>query len=174
MTRTTRFPIDCAAILPLTAVVFWRVYRPDQSIFDVTGLVLGRDFVNVWIGGGLFAAGRTDVPFNFLAYREAVATWLDTFAVSGVLPDGVRETDYLWAYPPTAGLLAESFSHLPYLAAYATWSVLSVGLLALAVAAADGTFRRSVLPRARTMAGDRRRGRCGGATELRGAAALWC
>lgn len=88
---------------------------------DGTGMVVGRDFLNFWMAGrAAFEAepGRYYQPETYTALLEQML--------------GGRYMQQ-WSYPPMVLLFAAPFAALPYLAAYAVWTALGVGLLWCAV-----------------------------------------
>lgn len=76
----------------------------------------GRDFINVWTGGKLIAAGDFATLYTstaFSAFQEAMFGPLDP---------------HVYSYPPTAFPIASFFSLLPYPFALAIWLVGTTGL----------------------------------------------
>src|SRR4051812_39657493 len=71
---------------------------------DGTGLVVGRDFLNLWMAG--HAAGSADPAI----FYHLETYWRATEAVTG--------TPYphqLWSYPPSVMLVGSPLALLPYL-----------------------------------------------------------
>jgi alpha-1,2-mannosyltransferase len=81
----------------------------------------GRDFANLWSAGQLVLKGKTALLYDVRAYQAWQAT---------ALGPGIIEHNY--SYPPTSLLYAPLFGALPYLAALALWSMMSVGAFAFA------------------------------------------
>lgn len=73
--------------------------------------LIGRDFLNIWVGPQLAASGEMATLFDPQAYWEAIRTLLDN-------PDIAQHT---WSYPPTALFYAIPFAQMPYLWAYGLW-----------------------------------------------------
>ncbi len=78
--------------------------------------VLGRDFVNVWMGGRLASDEGASAVYDRDHYRQRL---------NGAL--GIRGI-YAYSYPPHMLLASIPFGTLPYWAALFTWTVLTTGL----------------------------------------------
>jgi alpha-1,2-mannosyltransferase len=103
---------------------------------DALDAVIGRDFLNIWMGGRSALAGGPAAWFDVSAYNEAIRALLEPNPLSGY--------HYLWFYPPDVVLFTWPFGLLPFLAAYVAWCVL--GLMAfVAVAHVGGVDRRNLL-----------------------------
>src|SRR5262245_63341295 len=92
---------------------------------------IGRDFLNIWIGGKSAFNGGPAVFFDFWNYNL-------------YLQDYFADTDlhhYFWSYPPHILLVIWPFGLMPYLAAFALWSLL--GLTLFLVAAHAGGVERN-------------------------------
>jgi hypothetical protein len=86
------------------------------------GHIVGRDFINYWMGARLFLAHQTSTLFDPTAYSHAVeATWGRGFG------------QLSFSYPPSILPLIAWLGVLPYHVALAAWTLL--GLLALFAAA---------------------------------------
>jgi len=117
------------ALLALSGVVaaawlYWldaMVAGPHVGL-SINGHALwGRDFANLWSAGRLVIEGRIDLLYDVKAYQAwQVATF-------GPILD-----DHNYSYPPSSLLYAPLFGALPYLAALALFSALSLGLFSLA------------------------------------------
>jgi hypothetical protein len=78
---------------------------------DRHGYIVGRDFVNTWMGARAVLAGRvTDLFHIDLHMRQLLAAF-------GPMPP------HNWSYPPTLLLFIWPLGFLPYLAACAAWSL---------------------------------------------------
>lgn len=88
---------------------------------DGTSLVIGRDFLNVWMYGR--AAWQADPARNY-----DIATYLAALGEQV----GAGYPGQLWSYPPLALLVGAPFGLLPYLPALALWTI--AGLVALTAA----------------------------------------
>jgi hypothetical protein len=86
----------------------------------VDGVVLGRDFVNVWIGGKHVWRGALDSIYdlpNYLAFMR------DYFPY---------QSQHNYSYPPPTLFIGAIFSILPYPIALATWTLVTAGLFLFA------------------------------------------
>lgn len=93
-----------------------------QNGIDFKGHLVGRDFVNMYLGGGLIGQGQVDILFSQEGYWDALRDWLGD--------------DYLihnWSYPPTMFWLAELLAKLPYYLAYFVWTFGGVLVLGFAL-----------------------------------------
>lgn len=89
---------------------------------DGTSLVVGRDFLNIWMYGR--AAWESD-PARYYD----MATYLSVLGQQV----GAGYPGQLWSYPPSALLIAAPFGLLPYLPALALWTLLGLAALAAAM-----------------------------------------
>lgn len=93
---------------------------------NTRGLVIGeaelwgRDFLNLWAGGGLIVERDWTTLYQPAAYAEHLET------LFGPLDR------HLYSYPPTAFVLGDLFGRLPYPVALATWTLATGALFALA------------------------------------------
>jgi hypothetical protein len=87
---------------------------------DGTSLVVGRDFLNIWMYGR--AAWQSDPQ----RYYD-----MDTYLAALGPVVGAGYPGQLWSYPPVALLVAAPFGLLPYLPALALWTL--CGTVALVV-----------------------------------------
>ncbi len=93
-----------------------------QNGIDFKGHLVGRDFVNMYLGGDLIGKGQVDVLFSQDRYWDALRDWLGE--------------DYLihnWSYPPTMFWVAELLAKLPYYLAYFVWTFGGVLVLGFAL-----------------------------------------
>lgn len=93
--------------------------------------VIGRDFVNIWHGGGEALRAGADAVYDRLAYRR---TLFEAIGARGV---------YAYSYPPHMLLFSAPFGLLGYVPALALWSL---GGLALFWHAARPWLRDVGLP----------------------------
>lgn len=77
---------------------------------DQYGFLLGRDFVNSWMGARAVLAGRAQSLFHLLSYNREIT------AIFGHLPP------LNWSYPPVVLLGLWPLGFLPYTAALIVWS----------------------------------------------------
>lgn len=95
---------------------------------DQYGYLLGRDFVNTWMGARAVLAGQVDGLFHLVHYNQTIQT------LFGKLPP------LNWSYPPALLLFVWPFGFLPYIPALALWSLAGF----TAYVAAASSFSRSV------------------------------
>lgn len=88
---------------------------------DIQGYVVGRDFLNFWTMG---REAFSDDPAKFYDWRVYVPH-LQSFL-------GTEYPYQQWSYPPQVMLFAAPFGQLPYLVAYALWTLIGLVCLYLA------------------------------------------
>lgn len=87
------------------------------SGIKVSGSVLlGRDFVNVWLGGVLARTGQIDTIYDIHRYMAELQARL-----------GIDDL-YAYSYPPHSLLLASVFSLFPYAIALTLWTLAGLAL----------------------------------------------
>lgn len=124
--------------LIVEAVYFSAWKHPSISVptWDAIDAVIGRDFLNIWMGGRAALAGGPAAWFDANAYNAVIRSLLD--------PNPLNDYRYYWSYPPDIVLFTWPFGLLPFLVAYVAWCVL--GLVAFtAVAVTCGVERRNLL-----------------------------
>lgn len=84
---------------------------------DATHFVLGRDFLNTWMGGRSAFAGGPAAWFDAATYNAALRGML-----GGPYPA------HFWSYPPHVLLFIWPFGLMPYLPAYIAWCVVGIAL----------------------------------------------
>src|SRR5262245_46091236 len=91
--------------------------------FDAMGYLIGRDFINTWLGGHAALAGEP-------------AKWFDHDAYNSLLRGlfGPSFPPHNWSYPPHLLLFTWPLGLLPYFAAFTAWSVAGFGLFLRAAA----------------------------------------
>lgn len=82
--------------------------------------MIGRDFVNIWQGGQMAAAGQYARVYDRPAYREDLRK---NAGVSGI---------FAFSYPPHMLVLSIPFGALPYLSAMIIWSIVTLSLFVFA------------------------------------------
>lgn len=96
-----------------------------DGLYDLSGNIVGGDFVNLWAAAQLAAQGNANLIFDpdsfFSVQKEFFG---DTFK------------RHLWSYPPHTLFLAAPFSAFPYLTALALWCGLTIALFAASLRAA--------------------------------------
>ena len=98
----------------------WIYFASALPPFDATGHAIGRDFINFWSAGSLVAKGHILDVFDPAAFRPLQG---------GLL--GRELPLHYWGYPPHMLLIAAPFAWLPYLPAFALWSVLTLSIYLL-------------------------------------------
>lgn len=115
-------PLLGAVTLALLATVYLFFLVPyvaaGEGIFDATGHAFGRDFANIWTAGRLGWDGLTDIVYSLPAYHVAQDVYF-----------GADYPKHAWSYPPTFLPFTLPFGAMPYMAAYAAWTVLTGGLM---------------------------------------------
>jgi alpha-1,2-mannosyltransferase len=85
--------------------------------YDPVGYLIGRDFVNTWLGAKLALTGDPAPYFGLDAYRKLLA---ETFGPSYPL--------HIWSYPPHLLLFTWPLGLMPYMTAYVVYSALGLVL----------------------------------------------
>ena len=117
-----------AVVAGLFLFLFVAGYLADARLpFDAWGYVVGRDFVNTWMGARAVLAGHVEGLFHLQSYNREIA------ALFGKLPP------LNWSYPPVLLLFVWPLGFLPYIAALALWSLAGFA----AYLAAASAFSRS-------------------------------
>ena len=99
---------------------------------DGTGLVVGRDFLNLWMAGKA-AWGSDPARFYDLAtYQAAMVPYV-----------GLEYPGQAWSYPPSVMLVAAPFGLLPYLPALMLWTM--IGPIAFFAALRGWTSDRRII-----------------------------
>jgi alpha-1,2-mannosyltransferase len=88
----------------------------DKPWLDSTHFVLGRDFLNTWMGGRSAFFGGPAPWFDFRVYNEALRELLGTHA------------EVFWSYPPDILLFIWPLGLMPYLPAYIAWCLIGITL----------------------------------------------
>lgn len=96
--------------------------------YDPLGYLVGRDFVNTWVGAKLALGGH---PGDFFAYEAYSKLLAETFYPG--LPM------HIWSYPPHILLLIWPFAYLPYMSAYVLYCL--VGLSVYVAVVCDREWR---------------------------------
>jgi len=92
---------------------------------DDTHFVIGRDFLNTWMGGRSAFSGGPEPWFDVRTYNDALRAMV-----------GTTYPECYWSYPPHLILFIWPFGLMPYLAAYVVWCVVGIALYLWACAAA--------------------------------------
>jgi len=83
---------------------------------EALGNLIGRDFVNTWMGARAALSGQVQQLFDFPTYLRALVQTL------GPLPP------HNWSYPPHLLLFIWPLGYMPYLGACAVWSLSGLAL----------------------------------------------
>jgi hypothetical protein len=101
-----------AAVAGLFLVIFAAGYLASARFpLDSSGYVVGRDFVNSWMGARAALSGKADSLFHLQAYNREIT---DIF---GKLPP------LNWSYPPVLLLLLWPLGFFSYMPALVLWSL---------------------------------------------------
>lgn len=84
---------------------------------DGAGLVVGRDFLNIWMYGRAAALPDPGYWYDIASYQNALTALL-----------GSGYPGQSWSAPPSLMLFTAPFGQMPYLAALACWTLLGVTL----------------------------------------------
>ena len=84
---------------------------------DGTHFVIGRDFLNTWMGA------RS-------VFGDGPAAWFDAATYNAALRDmlGTAYPEHFWSYPPHVLLFIWPFGLMPYLPAYIAWCAIGIAL----------------------------------------------
>jgi alpha-1,2-mannosyltransferase len=96
--------------------------------YDPIGYVVGRDFVNTWIGAKLALSGHPAPYFAIDAYNKLLA---QNF--------GAGYPTHIWSYPPYILLYIWPWGLMPYMAGYVLYCAL--GLILYIAVVSDGDYR---------------------------------
>jgi alpha-1,2-mannosyltransferase len=96
--------------------------------YDPVGYMVGRDFVNTWLGAQLALTGNPAPFFGPDAYNALLAQHF-----------GATYPPHIWSYPPHFLLFTWPWGFLPYMPAYILYSVL--GLILYVWVVSDGQRR---------------------------------
>jgi len=113
LSRLERWLLAAIAVQALVGLVWLTTYR---GLFDPRNMPIGNDFAAFW-----FAARMTLHQPAVDAYDLVAMTQFQ----HGMWPDLAGM--YAWVYPPSFLLLVLGFGLLPYVAAYVTWTVATLG-----------------------------------------------
>lgn len=120
-------PVFALVSILLLALDFWTHTR--FGVVDGKGEQIGRDFVNYWAAARLALEGRTDLAYHvdkFVSYERSL-----TAANAEIKWEG---------YPPVGMLLAAPFGALPFLPAFAAWTLAGWAVLTRMLAPRMGLF----------------------------------
>jgi hypothetical protein len=131
-----KMAIAAAVFMVVFEIGYFAVSKPP---FDALGYLIGRDFVNMWMGARAVLTGDPSPYFNFEAYN---------IALRGVF--GPAYPEHNWVYPPPLLLFTWPLGLLSYLPAYVVWTALGFALYLWVAAGserrADRLFLLAVAP----------------------------
>jgi hypothetical protein len=90
-----------------------------------TRFLIGRDFINTWMGGRAALGGGPATLFDLSAYNAALREML-----------GATYPEHFWVYPPHVLLFMWPFGLMPYLPAYIAWCAIGIALYLVACSGA--------------------------------------
>jgi alpha-1,2-mannosyltransferase len=96
--------------------------------YDPVGYLIGRDFVNTWVGGELALTRHPQTYFAVDAYNALLAQKF-----------GGQYPLHIWSYPPHLLLFTWPFALMPYMTAYVIYGV--AGLVVYLLVVTDGQRR---------------------------------
>jgi hypothetical protein len=114
--RLSRLARWCLAAIAVQALVGLGWLTTYKGLFDPRNMPVGNDFAAFW-----FAARMTLERPAKDAYDLVIMTQFQ----HGIWPD--LQGMYAWVYPPSFLLLVLGFGLMPYIAAYVTWTVATLG-----------------------------------------------
>jgi hypothetical protein len=88
---------------------------------DATHFVLGRDFLNFWMGGRAVFGDGPAAWFDLHTYNAALRAML-----------GTEYPEHFWSYPPHVLLFIWPLGLMPYLPAYIAWCAIGIALYLVA------------------------------------------
>src|SRR5271165_5159836 len=100
--------------------------------YDPVGYLIGRDFVNTWVGGELALTCHPQSYFAVDAYNALLAQKF-----------GGQYPLHIWSYPPHLLLLTWPFALMPYMTAYVLYC--AAGLIVYLVVVTEGQPRADQL-----------------------------
>lgn len=113
-------PVILLFTLILGAAQFLSDVRRSDGVRISPYEMIGRDFVNIWQGGQMAAAGQSARVYDRPAYREDLKK---NVGISGI---------FAFSYPPHMLAFSVPFGALPYIIALTAWSLLTLGLFTFA------------------------------------------
>jgi len=132
---TDQFYVKMAvAALAFAAVFEAGYFYTAAPPFDALGYLIGRDFVNTWMGARGALQGHVASWFDFDTYNAALRQVF-----------GPNFPEHHSSYPPHLLLFTWPLGLLPYLPAYAIWSIAGLALYVLVAAGGERRTDRLLL-----------------------------
>ena len=103
-------------VLQISYLVYAAVMPPDHWVAN-TDFLIGRDFLNTWMGGRSFFSGGPAPWFDYHVYNQALRQMF-----------GPSYPEVYWSYPPHMVLFVWPFGLMPYVMAYIAWCVIGIAL----------------------------------------------
>ncbi len=101
--------------LPMVMLLVYVTLFEREGMLLSTGNIVGRDFVNYWLGGSVALTGGAESLFSIYTYLPLLH---ETF--------GPAINPHNWSYPPHFLFLAAPFGALPYLFSLFCWTALGL------------------------------------------------
>lgn len=115
--------VAAALLLLIFIPAYCLTLTPGQGMpRDGTSLVVGRDFLNIWMYGRAAWAPHPERYYDMDSYLAALGPVV-----------GAGYPGQLWSYPPVALLVAAPFGLLPYLVALTVWTMCGAVTFAVAL-----------------------------------------
>src|SRR5690242_13075967 len=105
----------CFALLVINACYFPEAWVQGMWIWELSGLGIPTDFVNVWSAGRLVVDGHPALAYDWDIQKQVQV------AVLGQSYEG----NFAWHYPPPFLFIAALLAHFPYAVAYVGWVAVS-------------------------------------------------
>ncbi len=110
-----------ASISAVAALIYYFIARTHPP-YDISGYLIGRDFLNTWLSGQAALNGNAPAWFDMATYNAAIH---ERFG------DSIRPHN--WSYPPHIMLFTWPLALLPYLVALCVWTLAGYASLYAAV-----------------------------------------
>ena len=118
------------AFAAFVGTYLWLAQWSGPIPLDGSGMVVGKDFLNVWMMGREAFSDNPGRYYNIDLYRAAI---------QGMLGENYPQPN--WSYPPVTMLAAIPFGSMPYLAALAAFMLAGLGAFLAAVRWRTGDWR---------------------------------
>lgn len=103
-------------VLQVSYLIFAALVPSDHWI-ENTHFVIGRDFLNTWMGGRSFFSGGPAPWFDYHIYNQTLRQMF-----------GPSYPEVYWSYPPHMVLFIWPLGLMPYVAAYIVWCLAGIAL----------------------------------------------
>ncbi len=102
--------------LQVSYLIFAALVPPDHWI-ENTNFLIGRDFLNTWMGARSFFSGGPAPWFDYHVYNQTLRHMF-----------GASYPEVYWSYPPHMVLFVWPFGLVPYAIAYVAWCLVGIAL----------------------------------------------